>query len=195
MSSFSAILHAGQSDKLGLLAFVVAVFATPLAMRVALRFGVLDLPDRKLKPHAKPIPYLGGTAICAAWGLALIAAMVSGTCDWRIMLPLLLGGVGMSVLGLIDDIWTVPPKIRLLVGTAIIAAVIVSTGAGFQLVGSSVDGVNDVLASIGIHLPAAVTTAMAFVAVPLSVLIAIVIVLGACNSANLIEVGDGALAD
>ena len=54
----------------GLLAFIVTVFATPLAVYLAKRFGVMDRPDQDLKPHARPIPYLGGAAICLGWSAA-----------------------------------------------------------------------------------------------------------------------------
>lgn len=168
----------------GLLAFVVAVFLTPVAMRVAHRFGVLDIPDQQLKPHARPIPYLGGTAICAAWAVALFAAMVSGVVgDWAVLLPLLLGGVAMSVLGLVDDVRQVAPKTRLLVGTLIITLVIIFSGAGFRLVDSVLLGVSSVI-GVDLGLPGWIT-------IPASVLMGVFVVLGACNSTNLIDGLDG----
>jgi UDP-GlcNAc:undecaprenyl-phosphate GlcNAc-1-phosphate transferase len=167
------------------IAFVATVFLTPLAIRLAHRYGVLDIPDQKLKPHARPIPYLGGTAICAAWASALLAALASGVVtDWRTLLPLLLGGVGMSILGLIDDARGVPPKIRLLVGAIIVTATILATGAGFRIVDSLLVGANKVLGGGGLALPP-------FVSVPLSVLVGVFIVLGACNSSNLMDGLDG----
>jgi UDP-GlcNAc:undecaprenyl-phosphate GlcNAc-1-phosphate transferase len=168
----------------GWLAFVAAVFLTPVAIRVAHRYKVLDIPDQKLKPHARPIPYLGGTAICVAWALALVAGIISGVVqDWAIMLPLLLGGVAMSVLGLVDDVRHVPPKLRLLVGTVIITVVIVLSGAGLHLVDSVLLGISSV-SGVKIVLPGFVTT-------PLSVLVGVFVVLGACNSTNLIDGLDG----
>ncbi|MCK4343406.1 MAG: undecaprenyl/decaprenyl-phosphate alpha-N-acetylglucosaminyl 1-phosphate transferase [Phycisphaerae bacterium] len=175
MESFAAILHKYQY--FGVAAFIATVFLTPLAIRAAHRFGVLDVPDQKLKPHAKPIPYLGGTAICVAWALAVTSAMATGTCEWHKMLPLLLGGVGMSVLGLIDDMRHISPKIRLLAGTLMIAAVLISTRAGFRLVDS-------VLEPLGVELPDWLATTASF-------LLGLFIVLGACNSTNLIDGLDG----
>ena len=180
--TFSQIISNYQT--FGGLALVAAVFLTPLAIRVAHRFGVLDVPDQKLKPHAKPIPYLGGAAICAAWALTLIAAMALGTCDWRQMLPLLLGGVAMSVLGVIDDVRGVSPVTRLVVGALIVTATILSTQAGFNLVDGLLYGADAVLPGHGLRLPLAATA-------PLSVAVGVVVVLGACNSANLIDGLDG----
>ena len=161
----------------GIAAFVIAVFATPLAMRVAQRFGVMDYPDTFLKPHARPTPYLGGTAICLAWAAAMLGTLWCHTVEWQLALPVLLGGVAISILGLVDDVRGVSPKMRLAVGAAIIAAVLLTTGAGFRLVASFCD-------PLGVHFPA-------YVAVPVSVLISLVVVLGACNSANLIDGLDG----
>ncbi len=168
----------------GWIAFIATVFLTPLAIRAAHRFGVLDIPDQKLKPHARPTPYLGGTAICGAWAITIVAAMVAGVIDdWATAIPLLLGGIAMSVLGLVDDVRHLPPKVRLGLGAAIVAATILLTGAGFQLVYFVSLGLSQVL-GVSIIVPTVV-------AVPLSVLIGVFIVLGACNSSNLIDGLDG----
>ncbi len=175
MVTFWEVLQDYQAYALG--AFLVTVFLTPLAMRVAHRYGVLDVPDRELKPHARPTPYLGGTAIALAWAVALVLALLRGTCDWDIMLPLLFGGLAMSVLGLVDDVCHLSPKTRLLVGAIVIGVVVSFSGVGTQLV--------DVFAHpIGIHLPRVIS-------MPLSVLLATMLVLGACNSTNLIDGLDG----
>jgi len=182
MDAFVELLQKYQY--FGWIAFIVAVFLTPVAIRAAHRFGVLDIPDQKLKPHARPIPYLGGTAICVAWSAALIVAMAGGTCDWHALLPLLVGGIAMSLLGLIDDVRGLSPKLRLAIGTVIVTAVILSTKTGFRLVDSVLIGA-DVLLGDGTARPPQ------FISVPLSVILSIVIVLGACNSTNLIDGLDG----
>jgi UDP-GlcNAc:undecaprenyl-phosphate/decaprenyl-phosphate GlcNAc-1-phosphate transferase len=182
MESFRHLV--GTYQYFGWTAFIVTVFLTPLAMRAAHRFGVLDIPDRKLKPHARPIPYLGGAAICIAWATAVTASLLLGVVrDWQTLLPLLGGGIAMSVLGLVDDVRGITPKTRLLVGTAVITTTILLTGAGFQLVESTCAGISACL-GCNLSLPSAV-------AVPLSVVISVFIVLGACNSSNLIDGLDG----
>ncbi len=167
----------------GLAALLVTVFLTPLAMRAAYRFRVLDVPDQKLKPHARPIPYLGGTAIAAGWVAALGAAMFAGSCHTSVLLPVLLGGLAMSVLGLVDDVRGLSPKARLAVGATIITVTLLNTGVGFELVDSVLAGASAVL-GLDLHLPPALS-------VPLSVVASLFIVLGACNSANLIDGLDG----
>lgn len=167
----------------GWLAFIAAVFFTPLAMRAAHRWGVLDMPDRTLKPHARPTPYLGGAAICAAWSLSLLLAMVFGVGSWEVLLPLMLGGVAMSVLGLVDDVRHLAPKVRLAIGALIIFAALALTGTGTRLVDVVLYGLAE-MTGWPIILPA-------FVTVPISLLIGVVLVLGACNSTNLIDGLDG----
>lgn len=158
-------------------AFVATVFATPLAMRIARRTGVMDFPDQLLKPHARPIPYLGGAAILLGWSAALLWAMWSGAAQWERVLPILLGGMAISIIGLIDDVKNVSPKFRLVGGALVISAVMLTTGAGLRLV--------DSLTNLGgVHLPPQVSQ-------PLSFLVGLVIVLGACHSTNLIDGLDG----
>lgn len=181
MSSLSELF--GTVRYFGLAALLVTVFLTPLAMRAAYRFRVLDVPDQKLKPHARPIPYLGGTAIAAGWAAALGAAMFAGSCNTSVLLPLLLGGLAMSVLGLVDDVRGLSPKTRLAVGATVITVTLLNTGVGFELVDSILAGASAVF-GLDLHLPPAVS-------VPLSVAVSLFIVLGACNSANLIDGLDG----
>ena len=164
------------------IALLVTALATPVAARLAFRYGVLDRPDRFLKPHAKPTPYLGGTAICLGWSLCLLAAMFfsPSTVDFKLLLPIMLGGIVMSALGLCDDIFDISPRIRLAVGASVIFLVMASTGAGLHLARTP-------FGFLGISLPPAV-------ALPISFLIGLFIVLGACNSTNLIDGLDGLCA-
>jgi UDP-GlcNAc:undecaprenyl-phosphate GlcNAc-1-phosphate transferase len=164
-------------QSVGIIAFVVTVFVTPIAAMLARRFGVMDMPDQKLKPHARPTPYLGGTAICLGWVVAIVAAAIQRGVEWRLGLPILLGGVGMSIIGLADDLRDVRPRTRLVLEALIILGVLLTTGTGFPLV-DSLSG------PLGFHLPAPL-------AVGLSLIISVVLVLGACNSTNLIDGLDG----
>jgi len=166
-----------EYEAYALLAFFLAVFSTPVAMAIARRYGVMDYPDQYLKPHAKPTPYLGGMAICLGWTAALVLALAQGTVRWQLLVPVLAGGLAICILGLVDDVRGVSPKARLMVGSLIIGSVLLVTGAGQELVDA-------VFLPLGIHIPRPLATT-------LSVLISLIIVLGACNSANLIDGLDG----
>ncbi len=174
MHDFFALLGAYQVY--GWTAFVLALLVTPVAMRIARRTGIMDYPDAVLKPHAKPTPYMGGVAVCLGWAAALALGLVRGL-DASVLLPLLLGGVAMSILGLVDDARGVSPKLRLVVGSIVISAVLLGGQIGFRLVDS-------LLGPIGLVLPA-------WLSLPCSLLIGVIVVLGACNSTNLIDGLDG----
>ena len=80
-------------------ALVFALYGTPVAMRAALRFGIVDAPDGALKRHRAPVPYLGGLAVYVSFILTMALAF-----DFdRRVLGLLLAGTILVLLGLIDD--------------------------------------------------------------------------------------------
>jgi UDP-GlcNAc:undecaprenyl-phosphate GlcNAc-1-phosphate transferase len=142
----------------------------------------MDQPDRGLKPHVRAVPYLGGAAICLGWTAALAVAGLGDNqqIDWRVLLPILLGGIAMSALGLLDDLRDMPPKARIAIGAAIIVVVMLFTGVADRLTESF-------LRYLHIQLPPVV-------AVTISFLLGLFIVLGACNSTNLIDGLDGLCA-
>jgi UDP-GlcNAc:undecaprenyl-phosphate GlcNAc-1-phosphate transferase len=86
---------------------VAAAIAGVIARALALRLGAVDHPGA-LKPHARPTPFLGGVAIGA--GIAAGMLILPRSLPWQI--PLALGGVW--ALGLVDDLRSVPPGVRLL---------------------------------------------------------------------------------
>jgi UDP-GlcNAc:undecaprenyl-phosphate GlcNAc-1-phosphate transferase len=102
----------------GVGAAATAVVATPVAMAVARRTGVVDHPA-PLKPQQTPVPYLGGVAV-------FLAAVVGGA----VGRPLLLLPLGLVlVLGVADDAVHLLPLPRLAGQAAIggIVATIVPT--------------------------------------------------------------------
>ena len=103
-----------QSVAAFVVATVVSLVLTPLAIRAALRLGVLDRPGEH-KSHATPTPYLGGVAIVLAVTLAiLLAAVVRG--EEFTTLSQLLGLLGialaMALTGLVDDLRGLPVALR-----------------------------------------------------------------------------------
>jgi UDP-GlcNAc:undecaprenyl-phosphate GlcNAc-1-phosphate transferase len=101
-----------------LAAFVVAglvsLVLTPLAIRSALRLGVLDRPGEH-KSHATPTPYLGGVAIVLAVTLSIaLAAVVRGEASATLsqLLGILAIALVMAAVGLIDDLRGLPVVLR-----------------------------------------------------------------------------------
>lgn len=102
-------------------ALTSALLATPLARRVALRLGVLDLPAAR-KVHTDPVPYLGGLAIVTAFVAAASVALASSgqlSGSGRQLAVVLGGGLVVASLGLWDDIRVAKPWVRLSVETAV----------------------------------------------------------------------------
>lgn len=99
---------------------VITASVTPLMIRVAVRLDVVDRPGF-LKPHSKPVPYLGGVGVALGGFLAMPWVLGTG---WPI-LPLALA----LTLGLIDDIRELPPSVRL-VGQVLVGVLVWWTTLG-----------------------------------------------------------------
>jgi UDP-GlcNAc:undecaprenyl-phosphate GlcNAc-1-phosphate transferase len=91
------------------LATVLSAWLTPRMREAALRFGIVDRPDGRLKQHREPVPYLGGLAIYLSFLLALSATFSFG----EEILGLLLAGSIVVLLGLIDDLGQLGPWTKL----------------------------------------------------------------------------------
>jgi len=105
-------------------ALVLAVGATPVVRRVALRLGVIDQPNAR-KLHVNPIPLLGGVAI---YGAFIVALLIFGN-RFRLneLLGILVGASLMSFLGLWDDQRGLSPLVKLF-GQFLAASILVLTG-------------------------------------------------------------------
>ncbi len=102
------------------LAFLLALYGTPIARTAALRFGVVDHPDGRLKNQKEPVPYLGGLAIYLG---VLIPLCLFYTFDTR-LLAILLAGTLVLLIGLIDDFGVLTPAAKF-IGQVIAAIVLV----------------------------------------------------------------------
>jgi UDP-GlcNAc:undecaprenyl-phosphate GlcNAc-1-phosphate transferase len=96
-------------------ALVVALLATPVAMRVARHTGIVDRPG-PLKVQTEAIPYLGGLGVLVGLGVVVAAAHPT------LLVPIALA----AALGVADDARGVPPIARLLgeIGIGVIAAAV-----------------------------------------------------------------------
>jgi UDP-GlcNAc:undecaprenyl-phosphate GlcNAc-1-phosphate transferase len=104
------------------LAFLLALYGTPVARAAALRFGVVDNPDGRLKNQSEPVPYFGGLAIYLA---VLIPLCLFYELDKRI-LAILLSGTLVLLLGLIDDFGVLTPTAKFM-GQIVAAFVLIKS--------------------------------------------------------------------
>lgn len=110
------------------LAYFLAIWATPMAREAALRFGVVDAPDGKLKNHREPVAYLGGLAV---FGAFLLSIGMTFEFD-RDLLALLLASTIVATVGLIDDFGALTPKPKVL-GQVVAVFVLLKAGIMVQV--------------------------------------------------------------
>ena len=102
-----------QSFGAFVVAAIVSLVLTPLAIRAALQLGVLDRPGQH-KSHVSPTPYLGGVAIVLAVTLAIAAAAIlrPDAAALGQLLGLLGIAVAIAIVGLLDDLRGLPVALR-----------------------------------------------------------------------------------
>ena len=108
--------------------YLVAVAATPLAIRIAKRTGFLDRPVG-YKAHSAATPYLGGTAILAGFLAGALAYGAVGDTD---LTPIFVGAAILWLVGTIDDRLLLGPRVRVL-AVALVAALLWQGDLGWTL--------------------------------------------------------------
>jgi UDP-N-acetylmuramyl pentapeptide phosphotransferase/UDP-N-acetylglucosamine-1-phosphate transferase len=96
-----------------ILTLIVSYSGTYIVIRVATKKDIMDIPNIR-SSHIQPTPRGGGIAIAVAWFASLTVLMlIKGIPNYLFFS--LLCGIPIAVIGLMDDIITIPPKFRLLV--------------------------------------------------------------------------------
>jgi UDP-GlcNAc:undecaprenyl-phosphate GlcNAc-1-phosphate transferase len=111
------------------LALLLGLYFTPVARQAALRFGIVDEPDGRLKRQEAPVPYLGGLAVFLAYVIALGMVMPFDS----LLLGLLLAGTLTLLVGLIDDFGVLTPLAKV-AGQGVAIFVLLRSGAVIELV-------------------------------------------------------------
>ncbi len=115
-------------------AFVI----TPLFRRIARKFKILDYPGNR-KLQANPVAYLGGLAIITPitlGSLLLLLTSLSLDLKQQLYLGLILPGIAIAFIGLLDDIYQLPPWPRFLSQSAvgvITSFMLYLSGAGVEV--------------------------------------------------------------
>jgi UDP-GlcNAc:undecaprenyl-phosphate GlcNAc-1-phosphate transferase len=111
-----------------ILAYLLALVGTPMAREAALRFGVVDRPDGKLKNHDQPVAYLGGLAVFSAF---LMSIGMTFEFDAE-LLALLLASTIVTTVGLVDDFGVLTPKPKV-IGQVVAVFVLLKAGIMVQV--------------------------------------------------------------
>jgi UDP-GlcNAc:undecaprenyl-phosphate GlcNAc-1-phosphate transferase len=113
-----------------LFSFLLAFILTPLARKLALRCNCLDVPDGKRKMHKDPVPYFGGLSILIGFAVSsLFFSLLSMGMIPREILVMLLGGTGICLVGLLDDMYDIRPGYKFLAQIAIASFTVCFGGA------------------------------------------------------------------
>jgi UDP-GlcNAc:undecaprenyl-phosphate GlcNAc-1-phosphate transferase len=184
---------------IGVVALGVSLFATPVVRFIAYRARIVDCPNHLLKPHHRPVAYLGGLAMCAGLlaGLgSFVAYMPNASRLWKEMLSdlgaLRLGelrhnalsctlSIGLAclvitVVGLLDDLVSLKPRQKIY-GQIVAGAILLAGGLGQRIA-------NIVLSPLHLEVPD-------WLLVPLSGGMAIVVIIFTSNATNLLDGLDG----
>lgn len=197
-----------------IVAFLITLVATPLARRIAIHLGIIDRPSER-KVHRVPIAYLGGVAVFLGimGGIiySYLAVPVDGLIDWHktayvmkqtgspYLVPpsIVLGITVIMVVGLIDDMVGIMPRVKLggqLFAAAALAyddiGVKVAQGVLAPTLGGLLNNrdllwvIDLPIIGMPVELDLIYWTGTAIIAI---------FVLGGCNAANLIDGLDGLL--
>ncbi|MBZ4647412.1 MAG: UDP-GlcNAc:undecaprenyl-phosphate/decaprenyl-phosphate GlcNAc-phosphate transferase [Petroclostridium sp.] len=100
--------------------FLVAFAATPLAKVIAHKIGAIDVPKDERRVHKQPIPRLGGLAIFYGFIVSVLSFIEFDTG----VKGILLGALVIVLLGIIDDVYQLKARLKLVIQIA--AALIVA---------------------------------------------------------------------
>ena len=184
---------------IGAVSLGVSLLATPLVRYVAYRKRIVDRPDDLLKPHARPVAYLGGVAMCIGLLAGLVGYLVvmpNRAADWGRLLAALGAGdfralpcnplwnvtfialacVTITIVGLLDDLRDIRAS-RKVAGQLLAAALLLIGGVGLRVAMVFVW-------SLGLHVDP-------WVMLPFSAAICVMMVIACCNATNLLDGLDG----
>jgi UDP-GlcNAc:undecaprenyl-phosphate GlcNAc-1-phosphate transferase len=107
-------------------AFLIALAATPLTIKLAWRWGLIDDPQKRKHPaklHQQPIPRAG---VIPVWLAVITASLIFLPVD-KYLLSILGGATLLLILGLLDDKYDLNPYLRL-IGCFLGAGLVVGGG-------------------------------------------------------------------
>ena len=103
--------------------YLLGVFIVPFVIEFSQKEGLVDVPNER-KIHKNPISRLGGIAIWASTMLTFLCLVLLSYYPYGSLLSgILLGGSLMFFLGLIDDIYNLDAKFKLIIQLSIATVV------------------------------------------------------------------------
>ncbi|MHB8871356.1 MAG: MraY family glycosyltransferase [Candidatus Doudnabacteria bacterium] len=129
------------------LAFLIALFITPVIKRLAFKVSAVDLPNHPRKIHTRPIPLLGGFAIFVAFMTTLFIYLSFFEVDlivipMRFFWGMIIGGSLLMIGGYLDDKYSLSPKTQFIFPILAVLVVLASgIGVGINFISNPFGGV------------------------------------------------------
>jgi Fuc2NAc and GlcNAc transferase len=95
------------------LVFFVSFSGTLIVRKIATKKAIFDIPNYR-SSHNQPIPRGGGLAIAFAWYLGIVILFILKQIPLNLFAALL-WGIPITILGFIDDLVSITPKLRIAV--------------------------------------------------------------------------------
>jgi UDP-GlcNAc:undecaprenyl-phosphate GlcNAc-1-phosphate transferase len=155
-----------------ILSLILVGVLTPVMRKVAIKNNIFDLPNSIHKSHTLPTPYLGGIAIMLGVVLASLLAVLFSTDvsgNLNLLLSVIIPALLLGLIGLWDDLKSLPAYPRLLAQSAVgmcVSIILITTGTLGNPTGS----------------------------LALDVLLTMIWIVGICNSINFFDNMDGGAA-
>ncbi len=114
------IIKLTQAHILGaFISYLLGVFIVPFVIDFSQKEGLVDLPNER-KIHKSPISRLGGIAIWSSTMLTFLFLVILSYYPYGSLLSgILLGGSLMFLLGLVDDVYNLDAKFKLIIQLSI----------------------------------------------------------------------------
>ncbi|AIA67044.1 TPA: undecaprenyl/decaprenyl-phosphate alpha-N-acetylglucosaminyl 1-phosphate transferase [Streptococcus equi subsp. zooepidemicus] len=102
-------------------ALLMSLLLTPIVRFLSVRVGVVDTPNAR-RINKVPMPTSGGLAIVTSFVIASLVLMpiasngahIGGQTYFQYILPVVLGGLVVTITGFIDDVYELSPKLKML---------------------------------------------------------------------------------
>ncbi len=108
-------------------AFLLANLATPVAKKLAFKIGAVAYPNERTM-HKEPMPVGGGMAIYFGFILTvLIFVPLTGYGQIEQFAGLIIGATVITIVGLLDDIYDIQPRVRIIF-QVLSALIVIYTG-------------------------------------------------------------------
>ncbi|MCX6705876.1 MAG: MraY family glycosyltransferase [Candidatus Woesebacteria bacterium] len=125
----------------GIIAAFIAFFITPLVIKLAKKFKVID--DPKVNKHIKvihkyPVPRMGGLATYLA---ILLPSLIFLPLD-KHLIGILIGATLITLIGILDDKYNLNPYLRLFLGL-LAALAPIAAGIGISFISNPAGGIID----------------------------------------------------